>query len=54
MPTIDPHKEADLELSLLIMDSELLGSERILPLLKESNELTAIFTSMVINAKRNS
>ncbi|HCX77375.1 MAG TPA: four helix bundle protein [Algoriphagus sp.] len=38
----------------LIMDSELLGSERILPLLKKSNELTAIFTSMVINAKRNS
>lgn len=38
----------------LILESSLLTKERIEPWLKEANELTAIFTSMVINAKKNS
>ena len=38
----------------LISESKLTSPERILPLLKEANELTAIFTTMVINAKKNS
>ena len=38
----------------LILESGLLDQERINSCLKEANELTAIFTSMVINAKRNS
>lgn len=38
----------------LFLDSELLTPERVNPCLKEANELTSIFTTMVINAKRNS
>lgn len=38
----------------LISESNLLPKERIEPCLKEANELTAIFTTMVINAKNNS
>jgi four helix bundle protein len=38
----------------LISESSLLPNERIEPCLKEANELTAIFTTMVINAKKNS
>lgn len=38
----------------LISESSLLPTERIDHCLKEANELTAIFTSMVINAKKNS
>lgn len=38
----------------LISESHLLPNERVKPALKEANELTAIFTKMVINAKGNS
>lgn len=38
----------------LILESNLLTLERVNPCLKEANELTSIFTTMVINAKRNS
>lgn len=38
----------------LILESNLLTPERVNPCLKEANELTSIFTTMVINAKRNS
>jgi four helix bundle protein len=38
----------------LIGESNLLAEERIAPHLKESNELTATFTTMLINSKNNS
>ncbi|WP_373397058.1 four helix bundle protein [Algoriphagus halophilus] len=38
----------------LILESELLKRERVHSIYKEANELTAIFTTMVINAKKNS
>lgn len=38
----------------LILESNLLTPGRVNPCLKEANELTSIFTTMVINAKRNS
>jgi four helix bundle protein len=38
----------------LILESNLLSSDRIKPTLKEANELTAIFTTMLINSKNNS
>ena len=37
----------------LISDSNLLPKEKVAPILKEADELTAIFTSMLINAKKN-
>lgn len=37
----------------LIRESNLLAEERIAPHLKESNELTAFFTAMLINSKKN-
>ena len=38
----------------LISESSLLSKERVSPSLKEADELTAIFTKMLINAKSNS
>jgi len=38
----------------LVQDSLLAQHERVNYVLKEANELTAIFTTMVINAKKNS
>lgn len=38
----------------LIIEAKLLPLERVQPNLKEANELTAIFTTMVINSKKNS
>jgi four helix bundle protein len=38
----------------LIQESELSSKEITSPLIKEADELTAIFTTMVINAKKNS
>ncbi|GAB3235259.1 four helix bundle protein [Algoriphagus aestuariicola] len=38
----------------LIQESELPSKEITSPLIKEADELTAIFTTMVINAKKNS
>lgn len=37
----------------LILESNLLPKEKVAPALKEADELTAIFTSMLINAKKN-
>jgi len=37
----------------LILESNLLPKEKVAPLLKEADELTAIFTTMLINAKKN-
>ena len=37
----------------LIIDGNLMNAERVMPLLNEANELTAIFTSSVNSAKRN-
>jgi len=37
----------------ITQDSDLLSEERVRPVLKEANELTAIFTTMVINSKNN-
>lgn len=38
----------------LLLESNLLPAERVSPCLKEANELTSIFTTMVINPKKNS
>jgi len=38
----------------LIIESHLLLEDRIKPILKEANELTAIFSTMFINSKNNS
>lgn len=38
----------------LIAEGHLLLEDRIRPILKEANELTAIFTTMLINSKKNS
>lgn len=37
----------------LISESNLLPKEKVGPLIKEADELTAIFTTMLINAKKN-
>lgn len=37
----------------LVLESHLLTEERVGYVLKEANELTAIFTTMVINSKKN-
>lgn len=37
----------------LISESNLLPKEKVAPLIKEADELTAIFTTMLINAKKN-